>query len=121
MLRKNLWKVFFCQQVLYISKILFISVTRLSHRVLSRVKRSFIHRLKLGSGNDFNDTIGLRYFTTWNVIQLRKSVRDIVYLKCCLKWVANKSDFPRFEKILEILEMTVYSFLECLLFGYLNK
>ena len=58
-------------------------------------KRSSIHRLQLGFVNVFIASIGFCSFTTLNVMYLRRSVRDVVVLKCCLKWTANESDFLR--------------------------
>ena len=48
-------------------------------------------------------------------MHLLKSVIDILYLKCCLKWEANESVFFIFEKTLDIGEMTVHTFPEFIL------
>ena len=64
-------------QSLYISKLLFISVTHLSRRFFRVDKRSCIHKLQLGSVNGFIAAIGLRLFTL-NVMHLRKSIRDVL-------------------------------------------
>ena len=96
MLRQNLWKHVLCRQALYISEFLFIIMTCLSHSFLRIVKRSSIHWLKLNLLNIFIAPIGLSCFTTLNVMYLRKSVRDVVVLKCCSKWAANGSDFCPF-------------------------
>ena len=81
--RKNGWKVVLCRKAPYISEDFFISVTCLSHRFLRIVKFSSIHRLKLGFVNDFIGPIGLSCFATLNIMHLCKSMRDVVYLKCC--------------------------------------
>ena len=85
MLSKNWWKQVLCRQAPYISEFLFMIVTRLSRIFLSIVRRSSIHRLQLGFVNAFIVPIGFGCFTTLNVMYLRKSVRDVVVLKCCLK------------------------------------
>ena len=94
--RKNIWKVVLCRKVSYISKLLFISATHLSRRFLRIFKFSSIHRLKLGFLNYFIAPIGLIWFTISNSINLRKSVSDVLYWKCCLEWAANESDFCPF-------------------------
>ena len=92
-IRQNWWKVIFCWQASYISKFLFIIVTRLSRSFLRIVKRYSIHRLQFGFINTFIVPIRFICFTTLNVIFLRRSVRSIVELKYCSKWAANESDF----------------------------
>ena len=71
-------------------------VTRLSCRFLRIVKCSSINRLQLGFVNVVIAAIRFSYFTTLNVIYLRRPVRDAVVLKCCPKWAANESDFCLF-------------------------
>ena len=100
---QNRWTVVLYRQAPYISKFLFMSVTRLSRRFLSIVSHSSIHILQVGLVNYFIAAIGLSFVTTLNVIHLCKSVRGLVYLKCCSKWAANESYFcPFFEKTLDI-------------------
>ena len=93
MIRKNRWKVVLFWQALYINKLLFITVTRLSRSLLKTVKRSSIHRLQLGFIKVFFASVGFGYLTTLNVIYLRRFLHDVVALKCCLKWAANESGF----------------------------
>ena len=57
------------------------------------VKRSCIHRLQLGFVKNKIPPIRFSYFTALNVVYLHISVRDVVVLKCCSKWVANEFDF----------------------------
>ena len=58
-------------------------MTFLSRIFLSVVKPYSIYILQFGSVNDFIDPIRLGCLTVPNYIRLRKSVRDIVDLKCC--------------------------------------
>ena len=46
--------------------------------------------------NNFMDPIRLICFNTSSVINLRRSMCIVVYLKCCSKWDANESDFCPF-------------------------
>ena len=96
MLRQNRWKVVLCWQAPYISELLFIIVTRLSRSFLRIVKRSSIYRLQFGLVNVFIVKIVFSWFATLNFIYLRRSVRDVVDLKCCSKCAANESDFCLF-------------------------
>ena len=73
-------------------------MTHLSLRFFSIVKRSSIHKLHLGFVNFYIAPIGLIYLTTLSDMHLRRSVHDVVYLKCCSKWAANESDFFQFLK-----------------------
>ena len=57
-----------------------------------------MHRLQLNFLNVFIATIGLICFDNLNVMHLCRNVSDIVYLKCCSKWVANESVLSVFEK-----------------------
>ena len=91
-----MWKHVLCRQAPYISEFLFMIVTRLSRIFLRIARRSSIHRLQLGFVNVFIAPIWFICFTTLNVMYLRKSVRDVVVLKCCSKLAANESDFCRF-------------------------
>ena len=52
------------------------------------VRRSFIHRLHLVLVVFFVAPIGMVCFTTLNGMHLCRSVHNLVYLKCCLKWAA---------------------------------
>ena len=94
-----MWKQVLCWQAPYISEFLFIIVTRLSRSFLRIVRRSSIHRLQLGFLNVFIAPIGFICFTTLNVMYLRKSLRDLVLLKCCSKWAANECNFCPFLRL----------------------
>ena len=80
------------------SEFIFITVSRLSCRFLRIVRRSSIHRLKFGFVKIFFTPIGFICFTTLNAIYLRRYVRDVVELKCILKWVGK---WVRFLAVLE--------------------
>ena len=122
MLRKNISKVVSCYWDPYISELLFITVTRLSHSFFGIVKRSSIHRFQLVFVIFFIAPIGLICFTTLNAIHFVRSVRDVVYLNCCSRWAENESFFLICEKTLEIVEMTVHYFIECLMsVTYINS
>ena len=96
LLRKNWWKFVLCQEAPEIFDPFFIKVTRLWRRFSRINKHSSINKLQLGFVNDFIAPIILRSFTTLKVIHLRKSMSDVVDLKCCSKWSANESDFCPF-------------------------
>ena len=55
-----------------------------------------IKMLEFGFIDAFIAPIRFSYFTTLNVIYLRRSVREVVALKCYSKWSANESDFCPF-------------------------
>ena len=61
--------------------------------IFRTVEGSYIHRLQVGFIIVFIVPVGFSYFTTLNVMYLRRSVHDIVALKCCSKWAANESEF----------------------------
>ena len=92
-LRKNWWKVVLCQQDLYVSEFLLITVTHFSRWFFRMVKRSSVHRLQLGFVHVFIAPIGFIWFTALNVAYLRRSVRDVVALRFCSKRAANESNF----------------------------
>ena len=96
MIRKNWRKVVFLRQAQYISKLLFRILTFLSHRCFRIIKLPSLKILQLVFVNYFISPIGTIWFTTLNFMHLRKYVRSVVDLKCCLKWAANESDFCPF-------------------------
>ena len=53
------------------------------------VRRFYIYRLKLGFVNVFIEPIRLSCFNTLSIMHLRRSIHDIVDLKCCWKWAAE--------------------------------
>ena len=107
-----------CHQAPYISKLFFISIMCLSWIL----KCSSVHRLQLGFVNVFIDTIRLSCFITLNVMNLHKSVRDVVYLKCCLKWAANKSDLFHLREDVGDRRNYCQFFIKCLLsVTYINS
>ena len=73
-------KIVLCRQVPYIYEFLFIIVTHLSCSFLRIVNNSSIHRLKFGFLNIFIAPIAFSSFTTLNVIYLRISVCEVVFL-----------------------------------------
>ena len=92
-LRQNWWKVFLYRKALYISQLLFVIVTRLSHSIFRIVKRSYIHKLQLGFVNIFIAPIRFSCFTTLNVMYLSRSVHAVVVLNCCYTWASKESCF----------------------------
>ena len=111
----KLMEVVFCWQAQYINNFLFMTVNNLFRSFLRIIIRSSVHRLQLGFVNVFDAPIVFRCFTTFNVIYLCISVREVVALKCCSKWAANESDFCLFLIWRRIsVKMTVHSFLKFL-------
>ena len=57
------------------------------------IKCSSIYIMQFGFVNILIALIGFILFTTCNVRYLRISVLDEVEFMCCMKWVANESDY----------------------------